>query len=49
MDKIMQNLVNTLNKKMINPDKDVDSLLEELNDIGLFYKDEEFGWYYDNE
>jgi len=44
----MQSLVNTLNQKMINPDKDIDLLLEELNQIGIFYKDEEFGWYYNN-
>jgi hypothetical protein len=49
MDEIMQNIVDTLNSKAVNPNKDVDVLLEELENIGLFYKDEEFGWHYDNE
>lgn len=49
MDEMMQKLVNTLNKRTIHPEKDYELLLEELNDIGLFFKDDGTGWYYDNE
>jgi len=49
MDEIMQKLVNTLNEKMINAEKDPDLFLEELNNIGLFFSEENNYWYYDNE
>jgi hypothetical protein len=49
MDKIIKNLVDTLNKRMINPEKDTDLFLEELNNIGLFFNEENNWWYYDNE
>ena len=49
MDEMMQKLVNRLNDRGIHPDKDYDLLLEELQNIGLFFKDTEVGWYYDNE
>lgn len=45
----MQKLANTLNDKTVNPEKDYEILLEELQDIGLFFGGTEKGWYYDNE
>jgi len=48
MDETMKKLVNRLNKRLIHPEKDEYLLLEELQDIGLFF-DEDKGWYYDNE
>jgi len=49
MDIIMQNLVDTLNRRMINAEKDTEFFLEELNNIGLFFSEEGNFWYYDNE
>jgi len=39
MDEMMQRLVDTLNKRIINPEKDYYLLLQELNNIGLFFKE----------
>lgn len=48
---MMQKLVNKLNERMIHPEKDYDLLLEELQNIGLFFKedDEDTYWYFDCE
>ena len=45
----MQNLVKTLNKRMISAEKDPDLFLEELNNIGLFFNKQNNYWYYDNQ
>ena len=49
MEKENQELVNRLNERMIHPEKDHDLLLEELGNIGIYFRedDEETCWYYD--
>ena len=48
---MMQKLVNKLNERMIHPEKDYDLFLEELQNIGLFFNDDEEDtyWYFDSE
>jgi len=47
----MQKWVNRLNERGIHPEKDYDLLLEELQEIGIYFEDSKNGtfWYFDNE
>lgn len=50
MEQLLQKLVNRLNERMIHPEKDYDLLLEELESMGIYFKDDEDDtyWYFDN-
>lgn len=40
-------LVTQLNKRTIHPDKDAELLIEEMQEIGIFFKeDHQKGWYF---
>ena len=48
MDDKMIILIENLNKRHIHPDKDYDLFLEELQNIGLFFNEDDGIWSYNN-
>lgn len=43
----LTHFVSKLNERLIDPEKDPDLLIEELQEIGVYHSDN--GWYIDNE